>query len=189
MYRKLLALGIVSLILFVSLLVYVGIQNINDDVTVLDSVIQPLVKTDETTETATDTATDTASTTTSEVPTTEESPDITENAPYYSATEVAKYLHFYATLPPNYLTKAEARDLGWDADKGNLWDVTEKGVIGGDRFGNREGLLPDAAQRVWYECDVNYKGVYRNAMRLVYSNDGLIYYTDDHYASFKKLYD
>ncbi len=185
MQRKLLAFGIVSLILFVSILVYVGIQNINDDVTVVDSVIQPLVMTDETTETAPEAA----STTAIEVPTTEEAPDITENVPYYSATEVAKYLHFYASLPPNYLTKAEARDLGWDADKGNLWDVTEKGVIGGDRFGNREGLLPDAAQRVWYECDVNYKGGYRNAMRLVYSNDGLIYYTDDHYASFKKLYD
>lgn len=185
MQRKLLAFGIVSLILFVSILVYVGIQNISDDVSAVDSVIQPLVTTDESTESTPEAA----STTAREVPTTEESPDIAENAPYYSATEVAKYLHFYASLPPNYLTKTEARDLGWDPDKGNLWEVTEKGVIGGDRFGNREGLLPDAPLRIWYECDVNYNGGYRNAMRLVYSNDGLIYYTDDHYASFKKLYD
>jgi len=60
--------------------------------------------------------------------------------------------------------------------------------IGGDRFGNREGLLPDQEGRVWYECDVNYNGGYRGAERLVYSNDGLIYYTADHYQSFTRLY-
>lgn len=142
MYRKRLALGIVSLILFVSLLVYVGIQNINDEISVVDLVSQPLVTFNDTTEAPLELP----STTVSEVPTTEEAPEVTENSPYYSATDVAKYLHFYKALPPNYLTKATARDLGWDPEKGNLWDVTEKGVIGGDRFGNREGLLPDASK-------------------------------------------
>ncbi|MCK9253846.1 MAG: ribonuclease, partial [Clostridiales bacterium] len=79
-------------------------------------------------------------------------------------------------------------DLGWDASRGNLWEVTDRMSIGGDRFGNREGLLPDQEGRVWYECDVNYNGGYRGAERLVYSNDGLIYYTDDHYQSFTRMY-
>ena len=90
-------------------------------------------------------------------------------------------------LPPNYLTKSEARKLGWDASSGNLWDVTDKGVIGGDRFGNREGNLPTKKGRQYFEADVNYEGGRRNAHRLVYSNDGLIFYTDDHYNTFEKL--
>lgn len=60
--------------------------------------------------------------------------------------------------------------------------------IGGDRFGNREGLLPDAEGRKWYECDINFSGGFRGAERIVYSNDGLIYYTSDHYESFTQLY-
>jgi len=60
--------------------------------------------------------------------------------------------------------------------------------IGGDTFGNREGLLPKADGRKYYECDVNYEGGYRNGERIVYSNDGLIFYTDDHYESFEQLY-
>jgi guanyl-specific ribonuclease Sa len=107
---------------------------------------------------------------------------------YYSKDEVATYLHTYEELPPNYITKSEANALGWDADKGNLWDVSYGSVIGGDRFGNREGLLPKKEGRTYYECDVNYEGGFRNAMRLVFSNDGLIYYTEDHYASFEPLF-
>lgn len=111
--------------------------------------------------------------------------NIQENTPYYSAEEVAAYLVFYGELPPNYLTKNEARDLGWIAEDGNLWDVTDKMVIGGDRFGNREGLLPKAEGRQYYEADVNYYGGHRGSERLVYSNDGLIFYTDDHYDRFE----
>lgn len=112
-----------------------------------------------------------------------------EQSPYYEAEEVALYIHTYGKLPVNYLTKGEANDLGWDSDQGNLWDVTDKMVIGGDRFGNREGLLPNKASRIWYECDVNYEGGFRNGERLVFSNDGLIYYTGDHYTSFEKWYE
>jgi len=76
--------------------------------------------------------------------------------------------------------------LGWDSQKGNLWDVAPGCCIGGDRFGNREGLLPDGK---WYECDVNYEGGYRGAERLVFSEDmESIYYTADHYESFECLY-
>lgn len=118
----------------------------------------------------------------------EENPAIDEDGYYTSRDEVALYIHTYGRLPGNYIRKNDAMDLGWDASKGNLWDVTDEMSIGGDRFGNREGLLPDESGRQWYEADIDYEGGYRNALRIVFSNDGLIYYTDDHYASFEKLY-
>lgn len=108
---------------------------------------------------------------------------------YSEPDEVALYLHAFAELPFNYLTKSEARSLGWDSASGNLWDVAPGMSIGGDRFGNREGLLPDARDRTWYECDVNYQGGYRGPERLLFSDDGLIYYSGDHYASCELLYD
>lgn len=107
---------------------------------------------------------------------------------YDTPYEVAEYIHLYNELPPNYITKSEARALGWDNSKGNLWEVAEDKSIGGDHFGNYEGLLPDAAGRRWTECDVNYEGGYRGGERIVFSNDGLIYYTADHYNSFTLLY-
>ena len=79
-------------------------------------------------------------------------------------------------------------ELGWQSSQGNLWDVTEKKSIGGDRFGNREGKLPIKEGRQYYECDINYEGGYRGSERIVYSNDGLIYYTKDHYENFVLLY-
>lgn len=110
--------------------------------------------------------------------------DVKEGEAYYTKDDVINYLILYRELPVNYYTKKEARDLGWIAQDGNLWDVTDQGVIGGDRFGNREGLLPKAKGRQYFEADVDYSGGRRNAKRVVYSNDGLIYYTDDHYNSF-----
>ena len=107
---------------------------------------------------------------------------------YSTKDEVAAYIHEFLELPPNYISKKEAQDLGWDNSKGNLWKVTNKKSIGGDRFGNREGLLPEADTRKYYECDINYRGGYRGAERIVYSNDGLIFYTDDHYKTFEKLF-
>ena len=113
---------------------------------------------------------------------------ISENGAYSSKDEVAEYLHEFGHLPPNYLTKKEAQDLGWVANKGNLWEVAPGKSIGGDRFGNREGLLPEAPGRKYYECDIDFDGSYRNAKRIIYSNDGLIFYTEDHYESFRQLY-
>ena len=120
-------------------------------------------------------------------PTLEEA-TVKEDGIYTSPEEVAEYIHIYEKLPSNYLTKKQAMELGWDNSKGNLWDVTDKGVIGGDKFGNREGLLPKESGRQYFECDVNYEGGYRGGERIVYSNDGLIFYTKDHYKSFKQLY-
>lgn len=108
--------------------------------------------------------------------------------PYRDKESVAAYLYAYNELPPNYLTKNEAEALGWVSSKGNLWDVTDHGCIGGDRFGNYEGLLPTTKGRKYFECDVDYEGGYRGSDRIIYSNDGLIYYTGDHYASFTLLY-
>lgn len=113
---------------------------------------------------------------------------IEENQAYYTVDDVALYINTYGKLPTNYLTKSQASKLGWKSSEGNLWEVTEMGVIGGDVFGNYEGILPDEEGRKWFECDVNYNGGYRGAERIVYSNDGLIYYTSDHYESFTQLY-
>lgn len=113
---------------------------------------------------------------------------VKEDGTYTSPKQVAAYLHQYGHLPDNYITKKEAEALGWDSREGNLWEVADGKSIGGSRFGNYEGLLPDQKGRKWYECDVNYKGGYRGAERLLYSSDGLIYYTNDHYKTFQQLY-
>ncbi len=115
-------------------------------------------------------------------------PEIFEEEEYSSKEEVAEYIYLYGHLPPNYISKSEAQELGWVASKGNLWKVAPGMSIGGDRFGNREGLLPSAKGRKYFECDIDFDGKYRNGKRIVYSNDGLIYYTEDHYESFELLY-
>ena len=117
----------------------------------------------------------------------EETITVQEDGWYSTKEEVAEYLETYGHLPENYITKKEAQALGWDNAKGNLWDVAEGKSIGGDHFGNREGLLPNAHGRTWYECDIDYQGGYRGKERLVFSDDGLIYYSDDHYASFEAV--
>ena len=112
---------------------------------------------------------------------------VEEDGWYDSMAEVAIYLTFFEELPGNYLTKKEAQALGWESRKGNLWDVADGCSIGGDRFGNYEGLLPEAKGRKWTECDIDFDGSYRGAERIVFSNDGLIYYTGDHYESFEEI--
>ncbi len=107
---------------------------------------------------------------------------------YSTKDEVAAYIHEFKELPPNYITKKEAQNSGWDNARGNLWKVTDRKSIGGDHFGNREGLLPEADYRQYYECDINYQGGFRSDERIVYSDDGLIFYTDDHYQTFEQLY-
>ena len=113
---------------------------------------------------------------------------IKESGTYVSKEEVALYLHTYGHLPGNYVTKDEAEDAGWKTEGLSLEEACPGKSIGGDRFGNREGRLPKAKGRTWYECDIDYKGGRRGAKRIVYSNDGLIYYTQDHYKTFEKLY-
>lgn len=113
---------------------------------------------------------------------------IEESGTYTSKDQVALYLHTYGQLPENYITKRDAEDLGWDSKKGNLWEVAPGMSIGGSRFGNYEGALPDKKGRKYFECDIDYEGGYRGAKRLIYSDDGLIFYTEDHYNTFEQLY-
>lgn len=115
-------------------------------------------------------------------------PSVEKDGSYTTPEDVAEYIHTFGTLPDNFITKDEAKELGWDNKKGNLWDVAEGKSIGGDYFGNYEGLLPKAKGRKYTECDVNYEGGYRGGKRIIFSNDGLIYYTDDHYQTFTQLY-
>jgi len=113
--------------------------------------------------------------------------DVEEDGWYDSMEEVAIYLTFFEKLPDNYMTKKEAQALGWESKKGNLWKVADGCSIGGDRFGNYEGLLPDKKGRKWTECDIDFDGGYRGGKRIVFSNDGLIYYTGNHYESFDEI--
>lgn len=112
-------------------------------------------------------------------------PAIDEDGWYYSKDDVALFIHTYGRLPDNYITKNEARELGWEG--GSVERYLEGAAIGGDRFGNYEGLLPDGHN--YTECDIDTNGQSsRGAKRIIFSDDGLIYYTDDHYESFELLY-
>ena len=113
---------------------------------------------------------------------------LTENGSYSSKEDVALYIHTYGKLPSNYISKSQAYDIGWEPRLGNLWGVAKGKSIGGDRFSNRERTLPYKQGRQYYECDIDYDGGHRGAKRIVYSNDGLVYYTEDHYATFTLLY-
>ena len=113
---------------------------------------------------------------------------VEESGVYTSKDEVAAYLYEFGHLPDNFITKKEAQDLGWDSKEGNLDEVAPGKSIGGDYFGNYEGVLPEADGRTYHECDIDYEGGHRNAKRIVYSDDGLIYYTEDHYENFELLY-
>ena len=117
--------------------------------------------------------------------------DATESLPedgvYTTKDDVALYIHLYGHLPDNFITKDEAQDLGWSG--GSLEPYAPGKSIGGSHFGNYEGLLPEADGRSYTECDINTLGAdSRGAERIVFSNDGLIYYTNDHYESFTLLY-
>lgn len=109
-----------------------------------------------------------------------------EGSYYYDLENVVLYLYLYDELPPNYITKSEAEALGWSG--GSVERYQDGAAIGGDRFGNREGLLPTASGRKYTECDLDTLGASsRGAKRLVFSNDGLYFYTDDHYESFNEV--
>jgi len=112
---------------------------------------------------------------------------IDEFGSYTSKDDVALYIHTYGRLPGNFITKSEAEKLGWTG--GSLEPYAPGKCIGGSYFGNYEGLLPKKAGRTYTECDIDTLGASgRGAKRIVFSNDGLIYYTDDHYESFTLLY-
>ncbi len=141
------------------------------------------VTNESTSEEATELTTEATSATTEEdINETEDYP--AEDGVYTSKDDVALYLYIYGKLPQNFITKKQAQKLGWSG--GSLEDYAPGKCIGGDRFGNYEHILPDGN---YYECDIDTLGKKsRGAKRIVYSKDGRIYYTEDHYESFTLLY-
>ena len=116
----------------------------------------------------------------------EPEPAVLEDESYYDVEHVVLYLNAFGHLPYNYITKDEARSLGWNG--GSVEQVKPGAAIGGDRFGNYEGLLPKAKGRTYTECDIDTDGYSgRGSRRLIFSNDGLYFYTRDHYESFREL--
>ena len=112
---------------------------------------------------------------------------IDEDRRYFDKENVALYIHTYGKLPYNFITKDEARDLGWEG--GSVEKYAPGYAIGGDRFGNYEGQLPKKKGRTYTECDIDTDGYHsRGSRRIVFSNDSLIYYTHDHYEHFELLY-
>ena len=113
--------------------------------------------------------------------------EVTEDGRYDDRYEVAAYLILYGHLPENYITKKEAEALGWSG--GSVEKYAPGCCIGGDYFGNYEGILPEKKGRTYHECDIDtldYKN--RGSRRLIYSNDGLIYYTGDHYKTYELIW-
>ena len=109
-----------------------------------------------------------------------------ENKYYYSKDDVALYIHTYNRLPKNFITKKEARSLGWEG--GSVEKFAQGKCIGGDRFYNNEEILPVKSGRTYTECDIDTLGKNsRGAKRIVFSNDGLIFYTENHYESFEEI--
>lgn len=118
---------------------------------------------------------------------TPEAPAIDEDGAYTSRDDVALYLYTYGRLPDNFITKKQAEALGWEG--GGLDDYAYGKCIGGSHYGNYEGLLPEKKGRRYTECDIDtMHRSSRGSKRIVFSNDGLIYYTGDHYESFTLLY-
>ena len=117
----------------------------------------------------------------------EEIPAIDEDGFYTTKDDVALYIYTYGRLPDNFITKKDAEALGWKS--GGLDDYAYGYCIGGNKFGNYEGLLPEKDGRKYTECDIDtMHASKRGAKRIVFSNDGLIYYTGNHYKSFEQLY-
>ncbi|WP_032115655.1 ribonuclease domain-containing protein [Candidatus Arsenophonus nilaparvatae] len=115
-------------------------------------------------------------------------PTVVHNIDKLTAQQnVVNYLRQYHRLPDFYITKRKARQSGWDPRAGNLCQVVPGKAIGGDRYNNREKLLPAAPDRQWYEADINYHCGHRASDRLLYSSDGLIYVTLDHYKTFSRV--
>lgn len=166
---------ILSLALVACLISSCSVELNKDDFTALESIINDLNQYIETESTSSqDTDVSLAIT-------------VQENGIYDQCDDVAIYIHTFGKLPKNYLTKDAARILGWEG--GAVDKVIPNACIGGDVFGNYEEILPEKSGRIYYECDINTLGKdERGAKRIVYSNDGLIYYTDDHYESFTLLY-
>ena len=97
------------------------------------------------------------------------------------------YLAVHQKLPNYYISKENAKEAGWIQWIGNLDTVLPGRIIGGDEYQNKEGKLPQADGRRWFEADINYSSGYRSNHRILYSNDGLIFVSYDHYKTFYEI--
>lgn len=161
-------------------------EEVSEDTEATEESITEAVTEETTTVTEATTTTPEETTTTTTVTEPEEEL-IDEDGVYTTKDDVALYIHTYGKLPKNFITKKEAQALGWEG--GSLEPYAPGMCIGGSYFGNYEGLLPEKDGRKYTECDIDTLGKSkRGAKRIVFSNDGLIYYTDDHYETFELLY-
>ena len=179
LFKKNWLAGLLALVLALTLTACGGTQTPQSPQPAEQETAQPAEQTDPTEETQAP----------EEPPESQESGEavLPEDGAYTTKEDVALYLHLYGHLPDNFITKKEAQKLGWPG--GSLEPYAPGKCIGGSRFGNYEGLLPEAEGRTYTECDIDTLGAEsRGAKRIVFSNDGLIYYTEDHYASFELLY-
>ncbi len=103
---------------------------------------------------------------------------------FTNEAKVISYVKSNHKLPNYYITKSEAKSKGWNPSKGNLCDVLPGKAIGGDKFSNREKQLPQGEQ--YYEADVNYNCGNRGAYRIVFTKNGEVWLTKNHYKSFEK---
>ena len=115
-------------------------------------------------------------------------PAAEETGPIIRPQEIADYIFEHGELPGNFITKEEAMELGWDSGSNYVSDVAPGRSLGGDRYGNYQKNLPYEKGRKYFECDCNYTGGKRGAERIVYSNDGHVWYSDDHYQTFTELF-
>lgn len=188
--RKKFSSIIISIITILAMaFVMTGCEIVVDDIEETSEAIETTSITEVSTtveeETTTKVTTTEATTTTEQQTEAEITLDV--DGSYTTMEDVALYIHIYNELPSNFMTKNEARALGWEG--GSLEPYAPGMCIGGDYFGNYEGILPEVNGREYHECDINTLGARsRGAERIIYSNDGLIYYTGDHYESFTLLY-
>jgi hypothetical protein len=121
-------------------------------------------------------------------PTKTPKPAAEDTGPIIESQAIADYLFEHGELPDNFITKKEAQALGWQSGYRYVSDAAPGMSIGGDYFGNYEGQLPKAKGRKYYECDCYYVDGPRNAYRIIFSNDGLVFYTEDHYQTFVQMF-
>ena len=97
------------------------------------------------------------------------------------------WLKYKGVLPNYYVSRSEAKEKGWKSKSGNFSTLFPGKMFAGGIYQNRNGHLPVKPGRVWYEADINYKYGYRDKHRVLYSNDGLIFVTYDHYYTFHEI--
>lgn len=109
------------------------------------------------------------------------------NATNLGTNGVDWWIRYLNELPDYYVTKDYANQNGWISKKGNLSEVLPGKMIYGGIYYNENGVLPQKESRIWYEADINYTSGYRNRERVLFSNDGLIFVTYDHYDTFFEI--